>query len=150
MKFDYPLSVLTAFGLTVFLILLLRHAAFHIGLVDQPGERKRHEGSVPLIGGIAMFVGLCFSILTLDISLSWLRAFFAGSLVLIITGVLDDLHELSTAARFAAQIVATVIMAVWGGVILNDFGYLVSTSFVVELGWLAFTGLCCPHWACWT
>ena len=137
MQFDYPLSVLAAFGLTVFLLLLLRHAAFHIGLVDHPGERKLHEGAVPLIGGIAMFAALCFSILTLDISISWLRAFFAGSLILIITGVLDDLHELSTTARFIAQIIATSIMAVWGGVVLNDFGHLVSTAFVVELGWLA-------------
>jgi len=46
-------------------------------------------------------------------------------------------HELSAKARFTAQIIATTIMAVWGGVVLNDFGHLVSTAFVVELGWLA-------------
>jgi UDP-GlcNAc:undecaprenyl-phosphate GlcNAc-1-phosphate transferase len=137
MQFDYPASILAAFGLTAFLLLLLRPAAFHIGLVDHPDKRKKHGGAVPLIGGIAMFVGFCFSILTLDISIAWLRAFFAGSLILIITCVLDDLHELSTTARFLAQIIATTIMAVWGGVVLNDFGYLVSTAFVVELGWLA-------------
>lgn len=137
MKFDYTGSVLTAFGLTVFFLLLLRPVAFHIGLVDHPGERKQHEGVVPLTGGLAMFLALSFSILTLDISIGWLRAFFAGALILIITGVLDDLHELSTTARFIAQIIATTIMAVWGGMVLNDFGYLLSTSFVVETGWLA-------------
>jgi len=137
MKFDYTGSVLAAFGLTVFLLLLLRPVAFHIGLVDKPDERKQHEGIVPLTGGLAMFVALSFSILTLDISLGWLRAFLAGALILVMTGVLDDLHELSTTARFTAQIIATSIMAAWGGVVLNDFGYLVSTAFVVELGWLA-------------
>ncbi|HDH16040.1 MAG TPA: undecaprenyl-phosphate alpha-N-acetylglucosaminyl 1-phosphate transferase [Gammaproteobacteria bacterium] len=137
MKFDYPLSLLTAFGVTVFLLFLLRPVAFRIGLVDKPDERKQHEGTVPLTGGLAMVVALSFSILTLNISIGWLRAFLAGALILVITGVLDDLHELSTTARFSAQIIATTIMALWGGVVLNDFGHLVSTAFVVELGWLA-------------
>ncbi|HEC27570.1 MAG TPA: undecaprenyl-phosphate alpha-N-acetylglucosaminyl 1-phosphate transferase [Gammaproteobacteria bacterium] len=137
MKFDYPLSLLTAFGVTVFLLFLLRPVAFRIGLVDKPDGRKQHKGSVPLTGGLAMVVALSFSILTLNISIGWLRAFLAGALILVITGVLDDLHELSTTARFSAQIIATTIMALWGGVVLNDFGHLVSTAFVVELGWLA-------------
>jgi UDP-GlcNAc:undecaprenyl-phosphate GlcNAc-1-phosphate transferase len=137
MKFDYIFSVLTAFALTAFLLIILRPVAFHIGLIDQPDERKQHAGAVPLTGGIAMFMALCLAILTLDISISWLRAFFAGSLILIFTGILDDLHELSTSARFIAQIIATTIMAVFGGVVLNDFGYLLSNNFVAETGWFA-------------
>ena len=135
--FDYSFSVLTAFAVTVFLLIILRPVAFHIDLVDQPGERKQHAGAVPLTGGIAMFMALCLAILTLDISISWLRAFFAGSLILIFTGMLDDLHELSTSARFIAQIIATTIMAVSGGVVLDDFGYLLSNSFIAETGWFA-------------
>ena len=137
MNYNYTFSVLTAFSVTVFLLIILRPVAFHIGLIDQPGERKQHAGAVPLTGGLAMFIALCLSILTLDISISWLRAFFAGSLILIFTGMLDDLHELSATARFIAQIIATTIMAIAGGIILNDFGYLLSNSFVAKTGWLA-------------
>ncbi len=137
MKFNYPISVLTAFGLTVFLLFFLRPVAFNIGLVDKPDERKQHEGVVPLTGGLAMFVALSFSILTLDTSIGWLRAFLAGALILVITGVLDDLHELSTTARFTAQIIATTIMAMWGGIVLNDFGYLLTTSSMLGTSWLA-------------
>jgi UDP-GlcNAc:undecaprenyl-phosphate GlcNAc-1-phosphate transferase len=133
----YSFSLIIAFGLTAFLIVALRPVAMHIDLVDRPGERKTHGGEVPLTGGIAMFIGLLLAILTLDSSLSWLRAFFIGSVILILTGVLDDLHELSTTARFVAQIIATSIMAVMGGVVLNDFGYLLSTGFILETGWLA-------------
>ncbi len=137
MNFNYPLSLLAAFGLTVFLLYLLRPVAFHIGLVDKPDSRKQHEGVVPLTGGLAMFVAFSFSLLTLNASLGWLRAFLAGALIIVITGVLDDLHELSTTARFTAQIVATTIMAIWGGVVLNDFGFLFTTSSMLEVGWLA-------------
>lgn len=137
MDLDYIGSLLAGFCLAVFLLYILRPVAAHINLVDEPGERKLHEGAVPLIGGIAIFVAFSFAILTIDSPISSLRAFFAGSLILMFTGVLDDLHELSASKRFIAQIIATTIMATWGGVVLNDFGYLVSTGFVFELGWLA-------------
>ena len=84
-----------------------------------------------------MFLGLGFGLLTLDLPLSQLRAFIGGAMILVTIGLLDDLHELSPSIRFAAQIFAAALMATWGGVILNDFGLLVSDSFVVTLSWLA-------------
>ena len=137
MQIDYPVSLAAAFGMTLFLLLMLRPVATRIGLVDHPGERKLHGGAVPLIGGIAMFIAFCLSVLTLDIPITGLRAFFAGSLILVVIGILDDMHELTARTRFTVQIIATAIMAVWGGVVLNDFGHLLSSEFVFELYWLA-------------
>lgn len=39
---------------TALAIPLLYGVARRIGLVDHPGGRKEHVGSVPLVGGIAM------------------------------------------------------------------------------------------------
>jgi UDP-GlcNAc:undecaprenyl-phosphate GlcNAc-1-phosphate transferase len=118
----YALTCFTAFGVTCFLLWLLRPLAVRIGLVDQPGERKRHNGDVALIGGIAMFIGAVFSVLTLDSSLAAYRPFFAGTTLLILVGILDDFRELPSWARFAAQIVAGLIMTLWGGVVVTDLG----------------------------
>lgn len=137
MSFPYYISVLAAFALTVVMIFVLDPVARHIGLVDQPNHRKKHDGAIPLVGGIAMFVALSFAVLTLDFSIGWLRALFAGSLLLIVVGVLDDLRELSPTIRFTAQIIATGFMALWGGVVLHDFGHLVSSGFILETGILA-------------
>jgi len=97
------------------LLLKLPHVADKIGLVDSPDHRKHHQGDVPLIGGIAMFIAFSFAVLMLDIPLNHLRGLFAGAMLLIIVGVLDDLHELSSTMRFAAQILAAIFMAEWGG-----------------------------------
>jgi UDP-GlcNAc:undecaprenyl-phosphate GlcNAc-1-phosphate transferase len=35
-------------------MLALRPLAMKVGLVDKPDARKRHEGNVPVIGGIAI------------------------------------------------------------------------------------------------
>lgn len=134
---NYLVSLSAGFLITAVLLQFLQPVAHKIGLVDIPSERKMHKGSVPLTGGLAMFLGLGFALLTLDLPLSQLRAFIGGSMILVTVGLLDDLHELSPTIRFTAQIIAATLMATWGGVILDDFGALVSGHYIVELGYLA-------------
>src|SRR5215216_879425 len=41
---------------TVIILAICRQIALIAGLVDDPDERKRHEGKVPLVGGIGIFL----------------------------------------------------------------------------------------------
>jgi UDP-GlcNAc:undecaprenyl-phosphate GlcNAc-1-phosphate transferase len=128
------LSVLLAIGVTTGLLYGLRPFAYRIGLLDSPGARKTHRGDVPIIGGLAMFIGFSISVLTLDVGLFELRPFFAASAILVLVGVLDDWHELSSRARFAAQIFAAILMVEWGRVVLVDLGALHSDGGLFTLG----------------
>jgi len=65
-----------------------------------PGGRKTHRHPTPLTGGIAVFTAFAFSVLTLDVSSSNYRMLFAGALLLVVVGAIDDLYELSSARRF--------------------------------------------------
>ena len=115
---------------------ILRPVAVRIGLIDEPTVRKAHQGSIPLIGGVVMFCGFAAGALTLGIDLDAYRSFFAASTVLLVVGVLDDLHELSSRTRFGAQILAAGLMAYWGGIVLHDLGLLGSADKVFVLsGW---------------
>jgi UDP-GlcNAc:undecaprenyl-phosphate/decaprenyl-phosphate GlcNAc-1-phosphate transferase len=104
-----------------------------IGLVDSPRGHKAHQGIVPLVGGIAMFCGLLFAILALQVPLSDFKPLFAAAALLVIVGVLDDFHELGPHTRFTAQIGAALLMTLWGNVQLQDLGALVGPE-VVTLG----------------
>ena len=117
-------SVLIAGFTAACLLGFLRPFAHRIGLLDHPSLRKSHVGRVPLIGGLAMFCGFALAALTLDIGLTAYRSFFAASAVLVVVGVLDDMHELTSRARFGAQIGAAVLMVYWGGIALEDLGAL--------------------------
>jgi UDP-GlcNAc:undecaprenyl-phosphate GlcNAc-1-phosphate transferase len=118
------------------LLYVLRPVAIRIGLVDEPDSRKTHQGSVPLIGGVAMFCGFALATLTLDVGLTMYRGLFAASAILVVVGLLDDIHELSSRARFGAQIGAALIMAYWGGVVLHDLGHIGSDGRLFMLsGW---------------
>jgi len=131
------MDILTAFASCLFLLWLLNPIACHIGLVDHPGGRKTHEHPTPLSGGIAMFVAFVFAVLSSKIPLSEYRLLFAGTMILVVVGVLDDFHELSARMRFGAQIAASLLMALGGGVVLRDMGYLILPDQLIPLGILA-------------
>ncbi|WP_342220613.1 MraY family glycosyltransferase [Rickettsiella endosymbiont of Miltochrista miniata] len=119
------LSAGLAFCITVFCILLLRPLALRLGLIDTPDIRKQHQGNIPLIGGLAMLMGLLVGLLTLPISLQNYRSFIAASALLVFVGFLDDFKELSTKSRFFAQIVAVLLMIFWGKNYIVHLGNLI-------------------------
>ena len=133
-------SLVVAFAVTILSILMLKPLALRVDLVDTPGGRKKHHGQIPLIGGIAMFIGLFFAMLTLQVSLSDYRSFIAATGLLMTTGLLDDFHELSPRARFFLQILSALLMTAWGGVIVDHLGNLFFLGNIVLGNWgLPFT-----------
>lgn len=127
---------MAAIALTAALIWLFKPLADRIGLVDQPGGRKSHKQVTPLIGGVAIFCAFLLLLLTLELSLGEWRAFFLAGIVVLTVGLLDDFQETPTWSRFAAQIGASLIIVLWGGVELRNLGGLFSSSDVM-LGVLA-------------
>ena len=61
------LSTALAFAVTVVLTLRLRPLALRLRITDKPGGRKQHIGEVPLVGGIAMFIGILVAALIMMI-----------------------------------------------------------------------------------
>ena len=121
---SFPLSVLVGAFITLACIHLLEPVAVHIGLVDIPGGRKTHAHAVPLIGGIAIFFGFCFSLLCLNISLHNYRGLLAGSSILMLLGVMDDFRELTPRIRLVGQCLATLILIEWGHLSIDHLGNL--------------------------
>ena len=119
------LTLLLPFAVTVFLLPRLGKLASRIGLVDFPGKRKVHSKPKPLVGGIAMSIAVAITGL-LFIPLSNLRGFYAGAVLLVITGFLDDFNELNHRYKFFVQIIAAVFVMSFSNVYLYTFGDLLS------------------------
>jgi UDP-GlcNAc:undecaprenyl-phosphate/decaprenyl-phosphate GlcNAc-1-phosphate transferase len=116
---------LAAALVATFLILILRPLAPTLGLIDQPGGRKDHGAPVPLVGGIAIFAALlAVSILRGDADA---QPFLIAAGMVMLVGMVDDMHELHTMPRFLAQIAACLIMVFAADVQLRSVGDL--------LGW---------------
>lgn len=140
--FVASLIAVVACIVTAVLIVSLRPAAAQLGLVDLPGSRKLHEGIVPLVGGVAIFLTVLLvylgpalaGVFPLD---RQIVSFLGGGALLVAVGMLDDRYELSPNLRLLAQVGAGLIMVYGGGVYLRDVGALAPSGAIVELGWLS-------------
>jgi len=92
---NYLPNAISSLLLTTFLIYAFQSPAKKVGLVDIPGGRKHHQDTIPLIGGIAIFCSFFFNLLIIDIPVREFSSLFAGIGILLITGMLDDLHDIS-------------------------------------------------------
>ncbi|MCH4542022.1 undecaprenyl/decaprenyl-phosphate alpha-N-acetylglucosaminyl 1-phosphate transferase [Ochrobactrum sp. POC9] len=103
---------LLAFALSVAFCLGFRGLAREWYLIDIPDARKRHDGNVPLCGGIAIF--LSFSVAALlahGISgHASAMTLLPGLVLILITGVLDDRFNLPVTPRLAIQLLAAFLM----------------------------------------
>jgi UDP-GlcNAc:undecaprenyl-phosphate GlcNAc-1-phosphate transferase len=84
----FSVALLASLGLTV----PIRHLALRFGMVDKPGPRKVHIDPIPLLGGIAIYLGFVLAVLlTLhDVPLSQILGILAGATLLAAVGFLDD------------------------------------------------------------
>jgi len=118
------LLLIIAFVSSFLAIVLLRPFAMKMSLIDKPSDRKKHVGFIPLVGGISVYVGLLVtSLLILIFSkahVEQLTTYLLASLLMVITGVLDDRFDLSVKVRIVVQvIIASIMMFVAGNVIFS-------------------------------
>jgi UDP-GlcNAc:undecaprenyl-phosphate GlcNAc-1-phosphate transferase len=122
------IGALCAFLVTVLFVLALRPVANSVGLVDIPGGRKRHGWPVPVIGGVAMAIGLGIgaSLVQLpEIGATLLLATY----VLVVVGVIDDRFDLPAKVRLIAQACASILVVFGGQAMVSHLG----SAFFVEL-----------------
>lgn len=88
------------------------------GLVDVPGGRRRHQGAIPRLGGVAIFAGfLVATLLTLPILPSlyqpadWARltGLLLGGTVILVGGLLDDRRQFSGLTQLVLYVVVAAI-----------------------------------------
>ncbi|MCR8491504.1 MraY family glycosyltransferase [Ochrobactrum sp. WV_118_8] len=115
---------LLAFALSVAFCLGFRGLAREWHLIDIPDARKRHDGNVPLCGGIAIF--LSFSAATfLAFGVSGhanAMALLPGLVLILVAGVLDDRFNLPVAPRLAIQLLAAFLIIAITGVTQTYLG----------------------------
>lgn len=114
-------SCLVAFLVTVTFMFALRPVAREVGLVDVPGGRKLHEGPVPVIGGVAMVLGLAFGASLVELPDYW-NGIALGTYLLVVVGVIDDRYELPPSVRLVAQAGASVLAVFAAGLQIRHLG----------------------------
>ena len=127
LKIEYFISLISAFFATILFLKVFIRNANRLGLIDKPGYRKIHNNEVPTVGGISIvsgfiFVIFLFSLLTLFdfinieifnvefLESEFLLCIIFSSIVIFITGLIDDIRGLSASSKFIFQFIAAIIV----------------------------------------
>ncbi|MBA8820530.1 undecaprenyl-phosphate alpha-N-acetylglucosaminyl 1-phosphate transferase [Ochrobactrum sp. P6BS-III] len=136
---------LLAFVLSVAFCIGFRELAREWYLIDIPDDRKRHDGAVPLCGGIAIFLAFAIaaSIVQGTSDQANILQLLPGLALVLVTGVLDDRFNLPVMPRLSAQLLAAALIIGMAGIERLSLGMniaLPSTGPTAESGAIFLAG----------
>jgi UDP-GlcNAc:undecaprenyl-phosphate GlcNAc-1-phosphate transferase len=103
---SFPIALL----MSMLLVPILMHFAPNLRLVDRPdGLRKMHMHIMPKSGGLAVGLAVLISILYFFDQFTALIPLLLGSLVILFSGLMDDIFDLNFKWKFFFQMIASFI-----------------------------------------
>jgi UDP-GlcNAc:undecaprenyl-phosphate GlcNAc-1-phosphate transferase len=109
----FAVGLIASMALTV----PVRQLALRVGMVDHPGPRKVHVQPMPLLGGLAIYLGVLIALLvSMDgPALTQVIGIYLGATLVAVVGILDDRGLLHHQIKlFGAMPAAAVILLLSG------------------------------------
>lgn len=138
--------ILVTFVASLILVPVAQKIAHHIGAIDMPNARKIHKKPMPRFGGLAIYGGFLLGyILYGDITIQMI-SILIGSFIIFLVGVFDDIKPIPARYKFLVQIIAALIVVIYGQVFFTEItflglhlefnliiSYILSTFFIVAI-----------------
>ena len=95
-------------------------------IVDNPDARKLQRQPIPVMGGVAVFFGILVGICSSQIMFNSPQVFIltAAMLVMLYTGTIDDILDLTPNIRFIIEIAVVAFIMYVSNSAINNFGGL--------------------------
>jgi UDP-GlcNAc:undecaprenyl-phosphate GlcNAc-1-phosphate transferase len=129
-----------AFALALALVPLMRPLSYSFGAVDKGTGRRVHEGIIPRLGGIGIFLAFLIPV-TFSLTRGVWDPFhdkmvgvLLGSTIIFLTGVYDDIKGARIRTKLAIEILAALLIYLWG-IRITHVSNPLGAPFV--LGWLS-------------
>jgi len=127
-------SFLLSTIITILLMPIFINLACKINLLDFPNDRKIHCDPIPKIGGLVLALGAFAAIMLWAPMSKFVISVLIGSGLLVLFGIIDDKKNIGFKLKFAVQIIAALIVVVYGGSKIESLGELIPGDYVF------------PHW----
>lgn len=96
---------------------IVRKIALRFGILDLPNERKIHTQSIPLWGGLAVYLCYAFSLFLTFYYTNPLKSIVFGGLIVLLLGLIDDVKPVPATIKLLVLIVLTFWLARYGIII---------------------------------
>ena len=138
--------VIVTFLASLILVPIVKKIAIHINAMDEPNERKIHKVPMPRLGGLAIFLAFLLGYMLYGEISTQMLSILIGSFLLILVGIVDDIHSVKARYKLIVQIVAAAIVVLYGDLSFTElsvfgykiyfnefFGSLLSILFIVAI-----------------
>ena len=118
--------VIVTFLASLILVPIVKKIAIHINAMDEPNERKIHKVPMPRLGGLAIFLAFLLGYMLYGEISTQMLSILIGSFLLILVGIVDDIHSVKARYKLIVQIVAAAIVVLYGDLSFTElsvFGY---------------------------
>src|ERR1700731_444426 len=126
----FAVGLIASMALTV----PVRQLALRVGMVDHPGPRKVHVQPMPLLGGLAIYLGVLIALLaSMDgPALTQVLGIYAGATLVAVVGILDDRGLLHHQIKLFGAMPCAAVILLGTGIRAQIFSVV----------WPGFIGLC--------
>lgn len=114
---------------------VIKKIAFHINALDVPNERKIHKKPMPRLGGLGIFSGFLLGYMLFGYHTYLMNSVLIASFILLITGIIDDIKPLKPHYKLIGQLIASLIVVVYGGLLLQDVSFF---GLYINFGWFSY------------
>ena len=112
--------ILIVFVFVALIIPLIKKLAIYVGAVDIPGGRHIHTKEMPKLGGLGIFLGFLLGYMLFCKQTPQMISILIGGIIILLTGLFDDLKRLPASVQFVGQIAAAVVVVYYGGIVMQD------------------------------
>ena len=137
--------IIVPFLFVLAIIPFIKKVALHVNAMDIPNGRKVHTAPMPRLGGLGIYMGFLLGYILFGEMSIRMNAILIGSIVIIITGIVDDINPIPAKVKFLFQIIAASVVAFYGDILLRDlsafglyldfgiFSYPITILFIVGI-----------------
>ena len=137
--------IIVPFLFVLAIIPFIKKVAVHVNAMDIPNGRKVHKEPMPRLGGLGIYMGFLLGYILFGEMSIRMNAILMGSIIIIITGIVDDINPIPAKIKFLFQILAASVVAFYGQILLRDlsafgiyinfgiFSYPITILFIVGL-----------------
>ncbi len=108
-------ALLVAAAVSIGLTPVVRRLAFRLGALDRPVARSVHKQPVPLLGGVAIFLGFAAACAyAFGLGQRPIQGILLGGVFIVIFGIADDYLRLRPWVKLLGQVAGALFLVVFG------------------------------------
>lgn len=135
--FHVVLAWIATIVLSLCITPLVKRLAFKIGATDKPDKRRVNTKEMPTIGGLAIYLAYFISMFFFQpLPVEQILPLFIGATIIIITGIIDDIKEISPKMKLLGILLAALVIYFIADIKMTTLSLPLVGTF--ELGWLSF------------